>query len=232
MKSLEKIFDILEYLVLQGGHAILPGEIAERLRISAPTCVRILQSLVLRGYVVQLSRQAGYIAGPMICSLACRRNGYSDLVNASRSHLDSLSELLQMPVNLAVMHKGQRIMLYFSGKPSIQWHPWPQFLFSDHDRTATGRLLLSVLPKKEQQKLLSSEAYLHKLPSWNQNSSIHYINEDGFHIQGFLLQIPNYPDSAFGYGVRAEQDADKIFSMGVKIAQEISKKLIAEYPAY
>jgi len=232
MKSLEKIFDILEYLVMHGEHAILPTEIAEQLQISAPTCVRILQSLVSRGYVVQLSRQAGYLPGPMICTLACRKNVYTDLVNASRTHLDSLSDILRMPVNLAVLHKRQRIMLYFSGKPSIQWHPWPCFLFKDHSQTATGRLLLSVLPKKEQQQLLSSEEYLHELPSWNRNNSLHYINNEGMHIQGFLLQIPNYPNSAFGYGIRADQDADEIFSTAQKIAQKISKQLIAEYPAY
>ena len=60
MKSLQKAFDILEYVVLQNGEPVTPTRAAAALSINLATCTRIMGELVKRGYLVQISRPGYY----------------------------------------------------------------------------------------------------------------------------------------------------------------------------
>ena len=65
IKVLKKAFSIVEYVAGKSGNPVLPGEIVAALGINQPTCVRILKDLVELNYLEQISRQKGYVLGPL-----------------------------------------------------------------------------------------------------------------------------------------------------------------------
>lgn len=222
MKSLQKTFDILEYVVLQNGERVTPTRVSEALRINLATCTRIMGELVKRGYLVQISRKDGYIPGPMIPSLGTRHNSYEILAAAARIPIEKLSEQLSCQVNFSVMHAGRRIMLCYHLSGRIL-KPWDHFIFSDHWDTATGRLLIAALDEREGRRLTAASG-IHPFP----RKELTRIRQSGWirfrqgqlEIIGHLIDFPGYPAAAFGFGVPPEQ-ADRAFELSGKTAAEI-----------
>ena len=70
IKVLDKTFGILEAIVRATPHPMGPMALAEALELNRATCSRILKMLLESGYIVQVSRQAGYVAGPRILTLS------------------------------------------------------------------------------------------------------------------------------------------------------------------
>jgi len=208
MKSLQKTFDILEYVVLRNGENVTPSRAAEELGINAVTCTRIMGELVKRGYLVQVSRKDGYIPGPMLITLNTRHNGYEQLAAAAKDPIRRLSERLRCQVNLAVMNRGRRIMLcYHLGGQNLK--PWPRFAFADHWETATGRLLIAQMEEKEARKLIH-EAGIRPFPG----KELEQIRREGWVrfeqdrliVIGRCIRIPGSPVAAFGFGVLPQQE--------------------------
>ncbi|MBO4630410.1 MAG: hypothetical protein J5858_00665 [Lentisphaeria bacterium] len=206
MKSLQKTFDILEYVVLRNGESVTPSRAAEELGINTVTCTRIMGELVKRGYLVQVSRKEGYIPGPMIITLNTRHNCYEQLAAAAHGPISRLSERMHCQVNLSVMNREHRIMLCYH-LHSLNLKPWDHFSFTDHWETATGRLLIALMEEKEARKL-TREAGICPFPK----KELERIRRDGWVrfeqdqliVIGRGIQIPGYPAAAFGFGVAPE----------------------------
>lgn len=222
MKSLQKVFDILEYVVLQNGEPVTPSRAAESLSINPATCTRIMGELVKRSYLVQISRRDGYIPGPMIPSLGTRHNSYEMLTAAARAPIERLSEQLGCQVNFSVLHAGRRIMLcYHLARRSLK--PWDHFVFSDHWETATGRLLTAALDEDEARRLTAA-AGIHPFPrkelqAIRRTRSVRF-RQDRLEVMGHLIEIPGYPAAAFGFGVLPDR-ADEAFGLSAETAAEI-----------
>ena len=222
MKSLQKTFDILEYVVLQNGEPVTPTRAAEALSINTATCTRIMGELVKRSYLVQISRREGYIPGPMIPALGTRHNSYEMLTAAARAPIERLSERLGCQVNFSVLHAGHRIMLcYHLGRRSLK--PWAHFVFSDHWETATGRLLTAALDEREARRLTAA-AGIHPFPrkellEIRRTHSVRF-RQDRLEVMGHLIEFPGYPAAAFGFGVLPDR-ADEAFGQSAETSAEI-----------
>ena len=235
MKSLHKIFDILEYVVLQSGKRVTPTEAAEAVGVNIATCTRIMGELVKRGYLEQISRKDGYVAGPMIVSVATRDSMFKQMADAAAEPVFQLSLALTTQVNAAVMHGATRVMLTYHFRDYYMSVPWKQFLFKDHWKSAAGRLLLSTLDDREAKRICLKELGLEKYPKeeidrMRQEGFVHF-EDDGKHILGCLVRCPGFPAMAFGLSVPPEL-ADKAFELSLQTAGKISNNLSGNGTAY
>lgn len=211
MKSLQKTFDLLEYVVLRDGEFVTPSEAAEFTGLNLATCARIMGELVGRGYLDKVSRKEGYAPGPMCAALAMRKNGYTRLARAAKEPLQALSEFIGMPVNLSVASGSRRIMIVCCcAKPG--WKPWNSFGFSLDDPGMATNPLLRGEAAEDVVNFRDEEAKL-----W---------------IQGCAVRAPGFPAAAFGYGVPDEVDSGRALALAVETAREIEKKLTVSYQAY
>lgn len=99
VQSVQRAFDLLEALGAMGGEAGV-GELAATLRLPGPTIHRILQTLIRRGYVMQLPSRR-YSLGPGLIRIgdaATRR-----LSAWAMPSLTRLAEVTKETANLAVL---------------------------------------------------------------------------------------------------------------------------------
>lgn len=233
MKSIRKIFDILEYVILQNGHKVTPTNASQAVGVNLATCTRIMGKLVDRGYLLKVSRKEGYLPGPMTVSIGTRNHPHECLAKAASEPIRLLAEELRCQVNLAVMHENRRIMLcYHSGNATFQ--PWNRFTFEDHWVTATGRLLIAASDDREAQKITASIG-LQPYPK----EALDKIRADGFtifsnstlSIMGHLIRLPGYPSAAFGFGV-PKSNEKHAFERSAATAEAIRKKLSIQNKPY
>lgn len=236
MKSLHKIFDILEYIILQNGRHVTPSEVAEYADLNLATCTRIMGELVSRGYLDKISRKSGYAPGPMIITLGTRDNCYRRLAAAAAEPVKLLAERIRMPVNLAVMNFDRRIMLNFYS-PNRGWKIWNSFQFgSDHAETATGWLLLSAMAPKDAEKIIRAKSLPmteKELAKVRRNGFVNFrIHTDGIQVMGHLICGEGCPPAAIGFGIRDGDDSDEILRFSSETAALIEQRLTPDSRAY
>lgn len=235
-KSLHKTFDILEYVVLQCGRSVTPGEVASYAKLNAATCTRIMGELVERGYLDKVSRKAGYVPGPMVVSLGTRDNSFRRLAAAANEPVRALAERIRMTVNLAVMHRGERIMLCFHSARA-NWTPWKRFTFGDdHASAATGWLLLAAMDGEEAMRIIR-EKHLpiarRDLALVSRRGFVDFVSsEDSIRVMGHLIRVDGYPPAAIGFGIRKGDDPAEILKLSEETAQRIRSNLTREERTY
>ena len=237
MKSLDKALDILELAVLEERLGLTPGQAADVLGLNIATCSRIMNRLCERGYLIRLRRRGAYAAGPMIATLFNRQGIFTQLSRAAEPRLRKFAAWLDMPVNLAVMHGKERIMLCFSAPATPGWLPWHEFRFSNHATSATGRLLLSTLPAEEAAKCLKgvngADELLAQLPEIRKQGFVDFDDTlFKLRIQGMLIDLPGCPPAAIGYGVRPEQSHAEAMRKLTVITEEIRSELLQASGAF
>lgn len=241
MTSLDKALDILEYVYSRNGRAVTPSEAAKQCQINASSSVRMIKALVARGYLEQLSRKGGYVAGPMPVSLGLRNNTYQRLATAASEPCRMLAQFTGTPVNLAVMNNNCRIMLcHYSPVPG--WTPWERMSFADdHYATATGRLLLSTLDDRQLAACVKDIGMPGHL--WPEADTLDKLKQELADIRrsgqvcfrlnivedmwiiGRLVESPGYPTSAFGFGIPAGNDPNPVIQQASITALNISAAL-------
>ena len=219
MKSLQKTFDILEYVILQNGKRVTPSEAAAAVGINISTCTRIMTTLVNRGYLVHISRKEGYMAGPMIVSLNTRDSLFKQMANAAAEPIFHLSTTLTKQVNASILHGHSRVMLTFYFRSYYYMtRPWQRFFFRDHWDTATGRILISSLNDREAKKIIQETGGPEKYPA----EEIARIRENGFVrferdgkiAIGHAVKCQGFPLMALGFATDKE-NAEKAFEFSI-----------------
>ncbi len=149
-----KALDILEYLGQDQERAYSLTEISESLDLNQATCANILKTLVSKNYVEHLGRKKGYKLGPMAFNLTNNLAYNQNLIMAARDVMEELTERLNETSLLGVLRNQKRFILHL--------------VHSDQDlqvrsrsernvyETATGRILLAYLSKKELEHFIAN----------------------------------------------------------------------------
>ena len=219
MKSLKKAFDLLEYVVAQGGVPVTPTACAEATGWNSVTCTRILGELTELGYLEKVTRKSGYRPGPMCSALSLRNNVYSRLSKASEGPLNRFASTIGAIVNFSVYHPCGRVMIRICGGGDGIHHIWKDFRFPLDDGMPTSRLLLAAMDRKQRTPYIS--AGMHDEPDLLAEKGFYRGMERDLTVQGHLVLCEDYPPAAFGYGVRQGLNADEIARLGEKTAREI-----------
>lgn len=241
MKSLRKSLDILEYITCQNGRGVTPSELSEKCGINITSCVRMVQTLADRGYLEQISRRDGYTGGPALVTFGYRKNKYNQLVEGSVEPLKKLSARIRGMVNISVIYRDQRYLLYFCGatpniaspKVSMTWN---------YLENATERLLLAARPKADRLRIInqtglpdtysSMTEFERELDNALKQGYVKFWSaRQNYWIVGGLVTFPDYPAAAIGFGVLTENDADQAIGFVRDTAEEIKQNLTPTPPA-
>jgi DNA-binding IclR family transcriptional regulator len=235
MKSLQKTLDILEYITCQNGRGITPSELSKKCGVNITSCVRMVQTLADRGYLEQLSRREGYVPGPASAAFGYRKNKYNKLIEGAIEPLKKLSQRTRGMVNISVIHRDKRYLLYFCGATpninlqrfSMKWH---------YLENATERLLLAAKPQEDRKRIInqiglpdiygSMEEFEHELDEiLNQGYVKFWSTFQNYWIVGGVVIVPEYPIAAIGFAVPTEADADLAIGYVLEAAEEIKRNL-------
>lgn len=160
-----KIFAMIEFIGARNGQGVLPNDLVKALGINQATCIRILKDLVQMGYLDQISRQHGYVLGPMAHWLSRHSFYRKDLLEVAEPLVKGLAQSEGQSVLLATLHEGRRFILcHHNHNPLVNPEvdgPW----FDDLCFTATGQILLAHAPV-DLQKALLKKGGVPKLGPW------------------------------------------------------------------
>lgn len=153
-----KALDILEFVARDPEKAYTLTEISTALGLNQATCSNILKTLVSKNYVEHVGRKVGYKLGPMAFNLTNNPSYNQNLILAAKDVMEDLTAQVNETSLLGIIRNQKRFVLHL--------------VHSDQDlqvrsksernvyETATGRLLLAFMPKKEQENFIST----HGLP--------------------------------------------------------------------
>jgi len=158
IKVLDKTFAILEAIVLHSPRPMRISVLAERFGINNGTCARIIRELSDAGYVVQISRQDGYAAGPRALAFANAVCYKPALLEAARPIAAETAKKFAASVLLAERQGELRyILLHCNESPRLAIR-LAELAFHDLLDTATGLVLAAFAPEEEWDTLLASAA--------------------------------------------------------------------------
>lgn len=242
MKTLQKALDLLEFVSTRDGEAVTPKTATEKLGINPSSCVRLMQTLTDRGYLVQISRRAGYAGGPALTAYGCRATSSNTLAAAAAEPLRELStELGGRMINLSVAHRNRRYLIFQCGHtPGAKvgdfiGHSW------DLEENATELLLLAAAPETERLRILlqaeiprryrSRAEFRQELDRLHrQRHVIFYGERQGMWIVGGLMEPPGFPAATLGFGMESRAEAEKSLPAVHRCMDAILRRLAPPVP--
>ena len=153
IKVLDKSFAILEEIIAATPQPLGPLALAKKLGLNRTTCSRILRMLLDAGYIVQISRQAGYAAGPRIVTLNNMAQYQSRLLSKAVPMVDQLAERIGDSVLISQVCRGKRYVLYHRNCNPDREIRLNQPAFDDLYYTATGVVEMAWLPAERAMEL-------------------------------------------------------------------------------
>ena len=221
MKTLNKGLDILEYVSAAGGLPVTPSQVAAELQINVSSCVRMMQTLCERGYLMQLSRRGNYVTGPNLTTYSCRHSLFNSLVAGAREPMKKLSDRIHALVNLSVVHCDRRYLIYYCGyTPGISVRTLVNYpRHWNYAENATERLLLAAADRKERERIVgeigvpenftSMEDFFQELDRLRKAGTVKFHSRmQKLWIAGGLVLTRKYPPATIGFGVPTEPEAD------------------------
>ena len=117
---IDKTFAILERLVSSSPDPMLPTQLADELGLNRATCSRLLKQLLDMGYILKVSRQQGYIAGPKILTMNNIARFQENYLKYAIPVIDHCAEELQASILTAQIYNGERYILYHKNRSPIE----------------------------------------------------------------------------------------------------------------
>ena len=149
-----KALDILEYLGQDQERAYTLTEISESLDLNQATCANILKTLVSKNYVEHLGRKKGYKLGPMAFNLTNNLAYNQNLIMAAKDVMEDLTAKLNETCLLGVLRNQKRFVLHLvNSDQDLQVRSRSE---RNVYETASGRILIAYLSKKERDHFVAS----------------------------------------------------------------------------
>lgn len=149
INSVKKAMDILKFISDNPRGGISLKKISEETGINKSTCVHILNTLLYDGYVVKISQSKGYQLGPASFCLTRFGNFDEELIGICRPILRWLRKKTNRTVLLAVLESEQKYIIDYIDYDEKFFSKNIRIFEDDIYRTASGRIMLSNLPKEK-----------------------------------------------------------------------------------
>lgn len=119
IKVIDKTLKVLETIVSASPCAVTPKKLAQTLDLTVSTVSHILKMLLESGYILQISRQEGYVAGPKLAVLGNIADFEGKLLAAGKPLVDHIAENIQDTVLISRVYGNLRYVLYLkNGNPA------------------------------------------------------------------------------------------------------------------
>ncbi|GAB2799408.1 IclR family transcriptional regulator [Rhabdobacter roseus] len=207
-----KAIDILEYLAQDQERAFTLTEISESLELNQATCANILKTLVSKNFVEHLGRKKGYRLGPMAFNLTNNLSYNQNLIMAAKDVMEDLTTLLNETSLLGTLRNQKRYILHLvNSDQDLQVRSRTE---RNVYETATGRLLLAYLSKKERDSFLMSNG----LPTpevWKEATSPEGLEKELQKIVQDELVITYSVKHIVGFAVPIRKNEKVIAALGI-----------------
>ena len=154
IKVLEKTFAILERIVIASPRPVRISELAEDFKINPATCARILKELQEAHYVVRISRQEGYTAGPRARTFSEQVSYREEILRAAETLVEKTSRELGLSVLFCERAGLERYVLLHRCHCRKLKIVLQNLSFHDLFSTATGLVLSAFAPSPAKRDLL------------------------------------------------------------------------------
>ncbi len=154
IKSVVKAFRALELLDGAGKRGLGLGEVAQQMGLKAPSAHNLLATLVELGFAAQDADTRNYSLGERAGRLGRQRHTVGLLAGAARPVLDDLGRRLGETVLLALYRARRRHTLLTVESEQALRVVAPSIVDDSFHSTATGRMMLALLPVAERQALM------------------------------------------------------------------------------
>lgn len=155
VQSIERAIRLLELLDRKGENGLALSELSKETGLKAPTARNILSTLDELGYVLQDSGTRRYRLGRLARRLGCRDHRIETLREVADPIIRELRHTLNETVLLAMYDDGYRHTL-LSAESEHELRVGAATGIDEHFyETATGRLLVALLPSRERQCLFT-----------------------------------------------------------------------------
>ncbi|MCQ2378340.1 MAG: helix-turn-helix domain-containing protein [Victivallaceae bacterium] len=224
LKVVDKTFKVLEAIVAASPQPLTPKHLAEALDLTVSTVSHILKMLLESGYILQISRQAGYVAGPKLTVLGNIANFEDKLLTAGKPLVDRIAENIQDAVLLSRVYGHLRYVLYLkNGNPAREIkvrHAGTRDLYA----TATGLVEMAYRPWNEQLSLYRACSANALLPDAANEESLQKlfvrIRKDGFYTtqkkEMGIFAVPVISNGVFSAALGCNIPASRYTAQHVK----------------
>lgn len=212
IQVLHRAFDILEYIASDKSRAHPLSAIAKHMEIHPATCANIIKTMVLRGYLSQVSKKEGYKLGQQAYALTDNYELKEVLIPASEVPMAALAKRLNEGVILAVLNAQQRVILL--DRKSTHEIQVINKSHKDVYTTSTGRVMLAFMQEAQLEKFVSN----YGLPNpalWPQVQSQADLVQELAKIKSRALAIQTSQSGIVGLAVPLFKQEEVVASVGV-----------------
>jgi DNA-binding IclR family transcriptional regulator len=162
-KSLRKALSILDVVSVQEYPSSI-AEVAMRTGISRPTAYRLVQTLVVEGYLVQDPIDGRLLIGLAVLPLAANVLDSNRMRLEALPHLHALAQRTGERVNLGILYRTQVLYIAGAEKPSLP------MIYSQFGKSAPahccslGKSILAYLPKAEVHAVITATGLFAQTP--------------------------------------------------------------------
>jgi IclR family transcriptional regulator, KDG regulon repressor len=175
IQVIHRALDILEIIANKPDSPTPLGEIADKLNLNHGTCANIIKTLVSRKYLEQTGAKKGYVLGLRAFEISGNNNYRKELVDVAKGEMQEWTAKVNENCLLAILKDEKRLVLYSTNAE----HDLQVRTLSEKDsyNSASGRLLIALLPDKERTKYINKYG-LPTVEVWLEGSSrLALINE-------------------------------------------------------
>jgi DNA-binding IclR family transcriptional regulator len=165
--AVDKALSLLETLA-PSRRGLGLAQLAKQLRLPRSSAHCLLLTLERRGYLQRNEMSHRYLFGLKLYSLANTALAQLKVRELAAPHLQSLAKAAHLVVHMAILEKGEAVIIEKSETPGLlRLATWVGKRLDVHC-SGTGKALIAWLPKPELDQLLSG----HSLPCYNENTIV------------------------------------------------------------
>ncbi len=242
IQVIHRSFDIIEFVARDPDRPKLMSEIAIGLQLKPGTCANIVKTLTLRGYLLKLGAQKGYLLGKQFYTLAGDTGYWRDLVAASNSEMQKISAALNENTLLSSLNGENRVVIHRTQSNQIvQAHTPDEKKAYD---SSSGRILIAMLSDEELEKFIfrfglppaqiwhdanNKKKFFEQIEQMRKNG--YALVEDSIQIVGFAAPVYKENNVVASLSIYMpafrfdEKIKKKMIKMGLEAARRISKNL-------
>ncbi|MBD1548444.1 IclR family transcriptional regulator [Roseibium aggregatum] len=222
-KSIQAVDRALTMLEILAGskEALGLNELAARAGLNASTCHHLVQTLVGRGYVLQVGRNRGYMLSSRLNELVELQAGEADLADIVKPEIEALAEQLGEAVQLATLHGTKLVTQLRVGRSSAVVEVDEIRKMTALHATATGKAILAWLPDAEIMRVIS------------ENGLDRYTSKTITMLHGLIEELRHV--RRHGFAIDDEELRDGVVCVGAAIRDEkgaVIASISATYAAH
>ena len=149
IQSVERTLDIMTCISNNKGEPVTVSQISQQTGINKSTCCHLIETLVERGFLNQVSRSAGYVLGIYAYNLTRYNSYHRDLIFNAMPVLRWAKNKTQCTSVLTKLIDGEKFVLCYSEYTNNSLKERGDLYKGALYDTATGRSMLSTLKPKE-----------------------------------------------------------------------------------